>query len=256
MALTGLSLIRYGLEVNAFNSSLDFKNTLGGSEINATLQVGFYSLTSLMDEVVRAMNEADPANIYGYSIDRSINSGTECRVTITTSGSYLSLLFATGSRAITSCASLLGYNATDYTGATSYQSATSAGTSFLTARIGYTYQSPETSRKVQGSVNISASGEKEAIVFNVMQFLEVEYRHEPQAKAYTTWADFFTWAIKQRLFEITPVVSDYATFYEVTIDSTEYDGKGLGYQMREMLPEFPFYYRTGKLRMRLKATIL
>jgi hypothetical protein len=256
MALTGVSLIRYGLEVNAFNSSLDFKAVSGGSQISATLLTGFYSLTGLMDEVVRAMNAADPANTYGYTIDRSINSGTENRVTITTSGIFLSLLFATGTRAISSCATLLGYTATDKTGATSYTSQSSAGETFLTARIGYTYQAPETTRKIQGTVNISASGEKEAIVFNVMQFLEVEYRHETQADTFTTWADFFTWAIRQRPFEITPIASTYNTFYDVTLDSTEADGKGLGYQMKEMLPEFPFYYRTGKLRLRLKATIL
>ena len=256
MALTGVSLIRYGLEVNAFNSSLDFKNSSGGSEINATLATGFYSLTGLMDEVVRAMNAADPSNTYGYSIDRSISGGTQNRVTITTNGAFLSLLFSSGSRAITSCATLLGYSATDKTGATSYTSQSSAGTTFLTARAGYGYQAPETTRKIQGTVNISASGEKEAIVFNVMQFLEVEYRHETQADSYTTWANFFTWAIKQRPFEITPIATSYATFYEVTLDSTEYDGKGLGYQMKEMLPEFPFYYRTGKLRLRLKATVL
>jgi len=256
MALTGISLIRYGLEVNAFNSSLDFKAVSGGSEISATLATGYYSLTGLMDEVVRAMNAADPAHIYGYTINRSINSGTENRVTITTNGAFLSLLFATGSRAISSCAALLGYSATDKTGATSYTSQSSAGETFLTARAGYTYQAPETTRRIQGTVNISASGEKEAIVFNVMQFLEVEYRHETQADTFTTWADFFTWAIRQRPFEITPIASTYNTFYDVTLDSTEYDGKGLGYQMKEMLPEFPFYYRTGKLRLRLKATIL
>lgn len=256
MALTSRSLIRYGLAVTAFNSSLDFKNASGGSELNATLRTGYYSLTGLMDEVVRAMNEADPANTYSYTIDRSISGGTQNRVTILTSGIFLSLLFATGTRAISSCATLLGYTATDKTGATSYQSQTSAGTTFLTAREGYNYQAPETTRKIQGTVNISASGEKEAVVFNVMQFLEVEFRHETQANTYTTWADFFTWAIKQRPFEITPILTSYNTFYEVTLDSTEADGKGLGYQMREMLPDFPFYYRTGKLRMRLKATVI
>lgn len=93
MALTGVSLIRYGLSVTAFNSSMDFKNSSGGSQISATLKTGFYSLTGLMDEVVRSMNAADPLNNYGYTIDRSVNSGTENRVTITTSGVFLSLLF-------------------------------------------------------------------------------------------------------------------------------------------------------------------
>lgn len=256
MALTGRSLIRYGFEVDSSNSSLDFKIVSGGSEVLATIRSGFYSLTGLMDEVVRAMNAADPSNVYTYTIDRSVNGGLDNSVTISTSGAFLSLLFGSGSRSTTSCASLLGYTATDKTSSTSYTSQASAGESFVSAVIGYGYQGPLTTRRLQGTVNISASGEKEAVVFNVMQFLEIEFRHEPQADVYTTWADFFTWAIKQRPFEITPIYSDFATFYDVTLDSTEYDGKGLGFQMREMLPEFPFYYRTGKLRLRLKATLL
>jgi hypothetical protein len=256
MALTGRSLIRYGFEVTSANSALDFKIVSGGSEVLATLQSGFYSLTGLMDEVVRSMNAADPSNVYTYTIDRSVNGGIDNTVTIATTGAFLSLLFGTGSRSTASCASLLGYTATDKTGATSYTSQNSAGESFVPAMIGYGYQGPLTTRKLQGTVNISASGAKEAVVFNVMQFLDIEYRFETQADTYTTWADFFTWAIKQRPIEITPIYSDYATVYDVTLDSTEYDGKGLGFQMREMLPEFPFYFRTGRLRFRLKATIL
>lgn len=256
MALTGRSLFRYGFEVTTSNNALDFKKVSGGVEIKATLRSGYYSLTGLMDEVVRAMNAADTTHIYGYTINRNVNGGLEARVTLTTNGTFLSLLFGTGSRSAFSCASLLGYTATDKTGATSYTAQADPGEAFVTALPGYGYQGPLTTRRLQGTVNISASGEKEAVVFNVMQFIEVEYRHETQADTYTTWADFFTWAIKQRPFEITPIYSAFNTFYDVTLDSTEYDGKGLGFQMREMLPEFPFYYRTGRLRLRLRATLL
>ena len=93
MALTGQSLFRYGFEVTTSNNALDFKKVSGGTEVQATLRSGYYSLTGLMDEVARAMNAADPAHVYGYTINRNVNGGLECRVTITTNGTFLSLLF-------------------------------------------------------------------------------------------------------------------------------------------------------------------
>lgn len=254
MALTSKSLILYGFEVDVTNSALDFKIASLGAEKQATLRYGFYSLTSLMDEVIRALTEADPTNIYTYAINRTVSGGTQNRVTIYTSGAFLSLLFATGSRNASSCATLLGYTATDKTGATSYQSQTSAGTTIQPEYIGYSYLGPEFTRRVQGTVNISASGEKEAVVFAIQRFVEVEYKWEPQAKVIAQWAGFWNWAIQQRLFEFTPEISSPNTFYQVTLEQSGFDGKGLGYQMTEMLPEFPFYYRTGKIRMRQRLT--
>jgi hypothetical protein len=256
MALRNKSLFLYGFEVTTLNQSLDFRAAALGPVLQATLRLGFYSLTSLLDEVIRAMTEVDTGgNVYTYSIDRTYNSGTENRVTILTNGAFLSLLFLTGPRTASTCAPLLGYTTTDKTGATSYQSQASAGVVLIPELVGYTYLGPELQRKIQGSVNISASGEKEAVVFAVQQFIEVEFKYEPEAKALTEWADFLTWTSKQRLFEFTP---DYtlapATSYEATMESTSGDGKGLGYVLAEMLPEFPFFYRTGRLKMRRRVS--
>lgn len=255
MALTGRTLFRYGLEVTQFNSSLDFKNSPVGAQINATLRTGFYSLDGLLTEVQRALNAADPTNFYSYSIDRSVSGGLESRVTLTSTGGYFALLFSTGTRAVTSCAELLGFTSTDYTVGTAHESATSAGTTFLSALPGYNYISPIVSKRVQGSINVSASGQKEAIVFGLESFLEVEFRHETQADVYTTWADFGTWAIQQRPFEVVPIYSEYATYYDVTLDSTAADGKGLAFSFREMLPDFPFYFQTGRLKFKINNVL-
>ena len=60
MALTGRSLFLYGFAVTEFNSSIDFRSASLGPVLQATLQVGYYSLSSLADEIVRAMTEVDP----------------------------------------------------------------------------------------------------------------------------------------------------------------------------------------------------
>jgi hypothetical protein len=254
MALTSKSLILFGFEVDVTNYAIDFKTSALGAEKQASLRYGFYSLTSLCEEMIRALTEADPSNIYTYTIDRTISGGTQNRVTLYTSGVYLSLLFATGSRASASVGPLLGYTATDKTGATNYTSQTRAGTTLQPEYIGYNYLGPEFSRRVQGTVTISASGEKEAVVFAIQRFIQVEFKWEPQSKVIAQWASFWNWAIQQRLFEFTPEISSPNTFYQVTLEQSGSDGKGLGYQMTEMLPEFPFYYRTGVFRMRQRLT--
>ena len=250
MALRAQSLLLYGFQVTVNNRSLDFKTAAMGSEKQATLRLGYYSLTSLMTEIVRAMNEADPSNTFNATANRTFNSGRENRVTISTSASYLSLLFLTGTRNASSCRTLIGFNNTDYTGLTSYQGNSSAGIAVVSEKVGYNYMGPEFIKKVFGAVNVSADGSKESIVFQVQKFLQVQFKYEPQAKVISQWQGLFTWAIQQRPYEFTPEITTPTTFYEVTLESTGADGKGLGFEIKEMLPNFPFDYDTGLIRMR------
>lgn len=252
MALTSKSLFLYNFEINQLNSSLDFRAVSGGSILQATLRYGFYSLGGLMTEIKRAMESTDPAHVYSVSADRTFVSGTENRVTIATNGIYLDLLFQTGPRAVSSVHPLIGFTTTDKTGAISYQGTLTAGTSLVPDYIGYSYLGPEMMRNVFGALSITASGQKEAIVWAIQKFLQVEFKYEPEAKVMTEWTDFMTWAIQQRAFEFTPKVSTPSTYFDVTMETTSADGKALGYKIDEMLPEFPFFYKTGMLKMRVK----
>lgn len=251
MALRERSTFLYGFEINSSNFAIDFKNSFGGSELQASLTYGFYSLTSLMTEVKRSMEASDPANTYTVSADRSYNSGTENRVTISTSGSFLSLLFGTGTRNAASTGPTIGFAAfTDRTGALTYTGVSSAGTILVTELRGYVYVPTTMNKKVQGVVNVSAGGVKEALVWQTQLFVDVEFREEPEAKVNTEWDLFTDWAITQKLFEFTPEISSPNTFVECTLESTSADGKGLGWKWTEMLPEKPFYYKTGNIKMR------
>ena len=250
MALTAKSLLLYNFQVTSDNRSIDFKSSLLGSEKQATLRLGSYSLSGLMAEVSRAMQEAEPNFEYTVTANRTFNGGTENRVTITTDGTYLDLLFASGTRTTSTAAPLIGFNIVDYTGLTSYTGNSSAGVALIPDLVGYNYLGPNFLRKVFGAVNIAADGSKEAIVFQIQRFLEVQFKYEPQTKADTEWADFFDWGIQQKAFEFTPEISSPTTFYEVTLESTSDDSKALGYRMREMLPQFPFFYDTGLMKMR------
>lgn len=253
MALPVVSrqLFLYGYQVTELNSSLDFKaNPLDSPPRAATLRLGFYSLTSLMAEVERALTELDPSHEYTVTADRTMNGGTENRITIETDHTFLQLMFGTGPRATSSCAALLGFTATDQTGGTSYTGTSTTGTALIPERAGYNYVPPEFNQVVQGAVNISTSGLKEAIVFNLQSFWSVEFKYEPKVKVLAEWVPFMKWAIQQRRLEFTPNTSEPSLIYEGTLERTDADGKALGFKMAEMLPDFPDTYRTGNLLFR------
>ena len=255
MALKAQSVILYGLEVNATNSSIDFVAVSLGPTLQASVAFGFYSLSSLATAIATAMNQADPANTYSVTVDRTIAGGSQNRVTIETDGTYLDLLFGTGPRAASSIAALIGFGPTDQTGATDYTGMTTAGTILISTLNGYSYLGPTKIKKVFGAVNVSAIGEKEAVVFAVQTFLQVQFKYEPESKYESEWLPFVTWAIQQKLFEFTPEITSPNTYYEVTLESTNADGKGLGSTFTEMLPQFPDLYDSGMLKMRQRILV-
>jgi hypothetical protein len=247
MALKSISSFNYGIEINTYNRSIDYN--LGGAEIRATLNLGYYSLTTIAQEIVRAMTEADNTVKYFVVINRSINSGKENRISIGVTGSpFFSLLFSSGARAASSAASVLGYISTDKIGLTVYTGQFSCGKIFQSEMAGYNWVSPDMYRTIQGSRSISVNGIKEAIVFQIMKFFSVEFKYE---RDLTNWITFLEWAIQQRPLEFTPEISSPSIFYNCTLEKTGQDGNGLGYQLKEMLPSFPDNFQTGNLTFRI-----
>lgn len=251
MALRSRSVMLYGFAVTALNQWIDFKSTSLGPQLSAKIDVGFYSLSGLMRAIKAAMESVDLLNTYTVTADRSINGGTENRVTIATSGSFLSLLFLTGTHHAASLNGLIGFASLDRTGATTYTGTLSAGTVIVSQRSGYGYSAPNQTKKVFGNVNVSASGLKEAVVWQIQDFLRVMFKFEPEDKSDAEWTPWFVWAIQQRPYDFTPEITSPEVFFEVTLDKTPQDGSGLAFEMSEMIPEFPFLYQTGALTMRL-----
>ncbi len=252
MALRAKSLFLYGFEITKLNSSLDFRSVSGGPIKLATLRIGFYSLTGLMKEIKRAMEAADPVHIYTITADRTINSGTENRVRISTNGIYLDLLFAGGPRVASSVGPLIGFPVSDLSGATFYVGTSSAGIALIPEFTAYNYTAPTMMRTVFGAVNIATDGTKEAIVWQVQKFFEMSFKYEPEAKVVTEWTDFLTWAVQQKSLEFTPEITSPSLFFDCTLEQTPEDGKGLAFKMKEQLPDFPFNYQTGMLKFRVK----
>lgn len=250
MALSAKSLFNYKIEVTTLNQNIDFVNELGGDTLTAVLAVGFYSPATLAQQIAFQIQSLDSVNIYTVTVARNVLGGTQNRITITTNGSYLDLLFGTGPNVNTSAATLMGFNQTDYTGSTSYTGSASTGSILIPDYIGYNFLDDLNGAKVFGSVNISASGLKEAVTFNIQQFVEVEFKYEAKARL-TLWADFFTWAQAQKPFDFTPEIVNPTRFFTCTLEKTIANDQGLGWKMPEMLPQFPNFYTTGALVFRI-----
>lgn len=250
MALKAPSLILYGYTVDNTNQNLDFQSVMAGPVYTAVIPIGKYNLSTYLAALASAMILADPANVYTVTANRSIAGGLQNRITISTSGAFLSLLFTTGVHAAASIALMAGFTQSDKTGATSYTGSSTTGTAVIPVMTGYNWVKPTRNQKVFGSVNVSATGVKEAIVFAIQVFFEVEFKYEPESIIDTVWLPFFQWAIQQQDLEFTPEITSPNTFYPATLESTDADSQGLGFMMPEMLPDFPGLYQTGKLKFR------
>jgi hypothetical protein len=253
MALRRLSSFLFGYEVTPNNRSIDFVRVSLGPTLQATLDIGFYSLSGLLREIKRAMEEVDTINTYTVTADRSVAGGTQNRVTISTSGTFLSLLFASGPRSASSVATLIGFAVVDQTGTTTYTGTSSSGTILNPNFFAYNFIPPTIHRKNFGTLNVSASGDKEAVVFAIQEFWQAQFKEIPEASL-DDWSTFMTWSIAQKPLEFTPSVDSPNTFYEGTLESTAQDGKGLAFKFTEMLPQKPFYYDTGLMTFRRKVT--
>ncbi len=254
MALKDKSLFLYGFTVDSTNQNLPFLNVNAGAQFNAVIPASYYSLSGLAAAIALAMNTADTANIYTCTVDRTQSANLQNRITIATSGSFLSILFSTGTTAATSIRDVINFPHTDKTGATTYTNALTSGTAIQTAWYGANYIPPQAYQRNNGDVSVSADGTKEGISWAINQFIQVEYKYEAQATVLATWDPFIQWMIKQRPFDYTPEIKTPTTFYSVTLEKSPADGKGLAFMMKEMLPDYPFVFTTGALEFRVTGT--
>lgn len=259
MALSSQSIFLYGYTVTAANRNFDFQAVAAETTRQAVLNLGYYSLSGLMRELVRAIGVVDATNTYTVTADRSFSAGLQNRITIATSGTYLSILFASGVNTATNCAALFGFTATDKTGSLTYTGTSTTGTVLRPNRsqpaiFGFNYNDPTFQPRAMGSLNVATSGVKEEVIFNIQNFWSIDFKYITQNEGQNEWLPFFTWIIQARAIEMTPVIASYASFFEGTIESTSADGKGMAFYLKEMLPQFPNIYQTGTMKFRQRLS--
>lgn len=256
MAQNDRALFLYGFDVNNNNKYINFKNASLGPQLTAVLNVGNYSASEFMTEVKRALEVADGIYKYTVSIDRSTASGISNRVTISTTSSFLSILFGTGLNAGNAPWVLLGFANSDYTGSTSYVGFTNCGTILFPDSTIYDYLGPDQMITNDGVRNISAAGVKESLVFAQMRFFQGQWKYITNFGGSTQldeWESFLKYATRQLKFEFTPsVFENYDGWIKCTLESTPADSNGLGYSLKQMRGEGLYrFYDTGVMKFRV-----
>lgn len=255
MALKNPSLFLYGLQITVNNQNITFGTNSGetpgsGTARTAIIPVGYYSLTGLAIAVAQAITNADPTHVYSCTVDRTNSGGTQNRVTIATTNTYLSIYFNTGS--VSNPATLLGFTGADLTGATSYTGSASAGTVLIPNQIGYSFLPTQAMQKNFGSLNVSASGLKESITFALQSFWQVQFKYIPEATMEASWLPLVQWLIQQREVDFTPDITAPTTVYTGTLEDPQ---NGLEFNFTEHLSEgLPFEYATPLMKFRVRPT--
>lgn len=251
-----IPLFLYGFTIDATNRYINFKNSSLGPVILATLNLGNYTATEYMAEIKRAMELADGVYKYNVSLNRTINSNRENRLTISTNGTFFQILFGTGTNAPASIRDMIGFSPIDYTGSLSYTGSVTAGKIIVPDVPTYDYLGPDNFFTNEGVKNVSTSGIKETLVFQQVYYFQGEWKYitsfgnNPQL---SKWQDMMKYLTQQLRLEFTPSINENPNlFYPATLESTSEDGNGLGFKFKQMRDVGLYrFYGTGLLKFRV-----
>lgn len=239
------------------NFALNFvEPNISASELEAQLNPGGRTMTNLMVEVERAMNDAGQET-YTVTLDRDTRL-----VTISGTDTF-ELLVATGSNG-NSVFSLLGFTGADRTGSSSYEGDTPIGTEYIPQFPLQDYiDFNDNLDNVQSSVQETASGVVEVVTFGNKQFTEFNITFitdrfkvkgnpiQNNQNAIQEARDFLTFAITKQNIEFMKDKSDRDTFDTVLLERTPQSRDGTAFLLRELISRgFEEFYETGKIRFR------
>lgn len=256
MALETHSLFYFNYEVTDANQSLDFDE--GSGEVTATVEIGSYSLTSLLDAIAAAMTDAGSMT-YDVTVDR------DTRLITISAASVFDLLAATGTHVATGIWDLIGFDAADLTGDDAYTGTNASGDSYATQFILQSYVPKENYIQAASAVvNKAASGIVEVIQFGQEQFIEADFRFitdrtiggdSPIRNSNTGVSDFLTFMrflTTNAPVEFMPNEGDTSEFSKVILESYPGFNDGTGFKLKELYDKgLPGFFETGVLKFRV-----
>lgn len=255
MSLTTHSRFYFGHTVDDTNFALDFNE--GGAELQASLNVGGYSLEEFATEVERALNEAG-ALTYTVTVNR-----TTRKITVAASGTF-ALLVSSGSRVGTDCFDLLGFTGADQTAAATYTADSASGSEYVTQFILQSFvDSSDFIKGRMSTVNQSASGETEVFKYGDDAFYEMNFTYltdrtlgatSPIRNNATGISEIRTLLNYMRTkahFEFMPDEDDVSTYSTVVLESTPDEKTGVGFKLKELFSQkLPGFFETGVITLR------
>jgi hypothetical protein len=256
MALLTRASFYYGHIVTDSNKYININE--GSGELTATLSVGNYSLSQFALEVQKALRDAGALD-YIVTINR-----TTRKITISAASNF-SILGATGTQAAQSALSLLGFAASDFTGASSYLGANASGSEYR-PQFPFIDYIPTTDwqEAVDATVNKSGSGKIEVVKYGIQKFMECEIDYitdtacgigsmiESDPSGVSNARALLQYLIEKGLVEFMPDRDQASTFETFILEKTDSNQLGLGYRLREKIGDgLAGFYSTGRLTFRL-----
>lgn len=259
MSLSTFSSFYFGHTVTSINNSIDFDE--GGSELQATLNPGDYSLEEYAEEVKRAMDDAG-ALTYTVTVARATGFMTIA------STSNFTLRTLTGTRFGSSAYPMMGFTiVANFTGASTYTGTLRSGSVYRPQSLLVDHIASENFvEKTEAVVNESASGRVQVFTFGTTNFIELTIRLsndytqpnsqvqiETQASGVANLRAFMNYIVTKAKFEYMPDRAVASTFEKVILETTPASRNGTSYKLEE-LGSAPGYFSTGKLRLRVVTT--
>lgn len=256
MALSTFSCFYYGFEITADNNIINFDE--GSGELSAELEVGSYTLTTILPVIETAMNTAG-ALTYTATVNRAT------RVITISAGSNFSLLTTSGSQIGTSPFSLLGFSGADKTGFSTYSGTAAAGSIYEPQFRLQNYIPPENwTGAALATVNKSASGRVEVVKFGNESFMQCDIKYitnviqadneiiKSNASGVDNLLDFMNYCITKGPLEFMPDISDRSDYITLILESTPESKDGVAFKLNELYDKgLPGWFDTGTLKFRL-----
>lgn len=238
----------FGHLMTSLNQNFDFKE--GSDEFTAILPLGDMTLNEFVDELETQMNLVG-GQVYTITLNRTTRV-----ITIAAPGTFE--IRIDGPFAGTSGWLLAGFNA-NRTGSNSYVGNIGSGSKYETQYKFFKYLSPDDMRVLESSaVTQSARGDVQVISFGDGRRMECEIKpitnldleNEGFNFNATGLADartFLDYITRKSKVEFMPDVADPETYYEILLDSTDYDKNGTGFALKNIAPDM---YTSGLLKWR------
>lgn len=229
-----LPKIYYGYSVDSESIYINFSEN--GEEITATITSGNYTFTDLADEIATAMSDAG-GQTYSVTTNR-----TDRTYTISAENDF-EILFGTGSNMGLSVASVIGFLASDYTGANTYTGST-AGSEYQPCFWPQSYRGLEDWKGYENAtVNTSASGRVQTYSpSGLVSYMAFEFRFIrneawndsrfiDDASAIENVRSFLTYAITKSYVEFMEDGDNVDNYRTIMLDKTATSSTGTEFKL-------------------------
>jgi hypothetical protein len=252
MIINTFSAFYYGHLVTTDNQIIPFDE--GAGEINATIEVGSYTLTGFVSAVQSALNEFG-SNEYQVTVNRSTR-----RITITSNNPF-TLLFGSSLQTEISCRELMGFNIQNYSGSIIQAPLPSGFAYYPQFKLQEFVDFDNIRRSNSPTVKTSASGRVEVVKYSNSNFMrcnitlitnitgQAAIKNNPNGVQDAI--QFMNYATDKNQLEFIYNENDPSVYVECLLESTSESQTGTDFELRPLYSRgLTGYYELNNLLFR------